>query len=179
MVDLVTPPSRIPFLDKEGRNDRTWIKWLFDLWKEVSRGMVPVVPDSTDAVTLVGILTGTVADVQVLNDGNVLVLTEVNGVPGMTLDMKFVRVSEIRGIVFKGYYVGGAAHWVEIQLYNYITSAFDIFMTISSGPGMNYRYIEIPDGSTYISDGNAIMRAYHPPSGIPSHDLYIDYAALF
>jgi hypothetical protein len=179
MPDLAPPPSRITFLDKLGRNDRTWIKWLYDLWIEASRGMVPIVPDSLDAVTLVGLLTGTVADVQVMNDGNVLVLDEVSGVPGMTLDFEFVRVTCIRGIVFKGYYVGGAAHWVEIQLYNYTTSAFDIFMTISSGLGMNYRYIEIPDGSLYISGGNAIMRAYHPSSGIPSHDLFIDYVALF
>jgi len=31
-MSLVPPPSRIPFLDAMGRNDRTWIKWLFDLW---------------------------------------------------------------------------------------------------------------------------------------------------
>jgi hypothetical protein len=141
--------------------------------------MVPIVPDSYDALTLTGGVTGTIADVQVLNDGNTLDLAEVSSTPGMTIDFEFIRVTRIRGIVFKGYYAGSAVHWIEIQLYNYITSAFDIFMTFSSGLGMNYRYIEIPDGSPYISDGNAIMRAYHPQNGNASHDLYIDYAALF
>jgi hypothetical protein len=179
MPDLAPPPSRITFLDKLGRNDRTWIKWLYDLWRCVTSGMVPITPGSIDAITLVGTPTGTVADVQELNDGNTLDLAEVAGTPGMTIDFLFPDISSIKGFVFKGYYSGSSVHWIEIQLYNYVTTNWDVFMTFSSGFGMNYRYIEIPDDGPYISDGDAIIRAYHPQNGNASHDLYIDYVALF
>ena len=178
-MSLAPPPSRVNFLDKLGRNDRSWIKWLFDLWTAVTRGMSPIVPASFDAATLTGTLTGTIADIQALNDGNVLIVNEASGAPGMLFDMEFSNVTSIQGLVFKGYYSGSTSHWVEIQLYNYLTTTFDIFMTFSNGNGMNYRYIEIPDGSPYISDGNSIMRAYHPSAGTPTHDLFIDYAAVF
>ena len=154
-----------------------WVDWLWYLYED-TRPTGFIAPASIDAVTLIGTLTGTVSDVQSLNDGNVLIVNEVSGAPGILCDMEFSNVSTIRGIVFKGYYSGSASHWVEIQLYNYITTTWDIFMTFSDGNGMNYRYIEIPDGSPYISDGNSIMRAYHPSAGTPTHDLFIDYVAL-
>ena len=31
MTDLLTPPSRVPFVDSDGVNNRTWTTWLFNL----------------------------------------------------------------------------------------------------------------------------------------------------
>ena len=33
MTDLVTPPSRVPFVDSDGVNNRTWTTWLFNLYE--------------------------------------------------------------------------------------------------------------------------------------------------
>ena len=33
--DLAPPPSRVPFVDKNGLNDRTWIKWLYDIYEKL------------------------------------------------------------------------------------------------------------------------------------------------
>ncbi len=184
--EIATPPSRVPFMHppdpeahKPARNNSIWVEWLFDLYRQVSRGFDPVLPTAV-AINPVGrgTITGTVSDIQELNDGNVLEIAEASGTPGISCEISFTKVNKIRGFAIKAYYSGSSSHWLETQLYNYITSAWDTFITYSDGNGMNYRYIEIPDGHKYVSDGDAIMRIYHPSNGTPSHDVYIDYAAL-
>lgn len=36
MRELVSPPSREPFVDKKGLNSSTWTTWLFNLFEQVS-----------------------------------------------------------------------------------------------------------------------------------------------
>jgi len=127
-----------------------------------------------------GTSSSTVSDLQTLNDGNTYDLAEAASTPGMNLEINFTSVDSVKGFAIKAYYVGSSTHYVEVQIWNDTTSAWDVFVTLLSGLGMNYRYIEIPDfDADYIDgSGNTIIRLYHPTSGNASHDLYIDYVAL-
>lgn len=135
-------------------------------------------PDSINAI--VGGLTGTVADIQNWQDGNVLQLAEVAATPGQNLEITFVDVVVFRRLAVSIFYAGSATHWVEIQLWDVQAADWKTVWTIPSSLGMNYRYSDIPILSADFIDGaNEVkMRIYHPTGGNAAHDTFIDYAAL-
>lgn len=120
-----------------------------------------------------------VSDIRTLNDGNEYAIAEVTGVPGIDLRINFVDIRAIWGFVIKSYYSGSATHYVNVELYNYNTSTFDLYITVEDTNSYNYRTILIPNGENHFDgDGNAVMRIYHPVTGDVTHDAYIEYAAL-
>ena len=139
-------------------------------------GMRLVTPASLSLTA--GTSANTVTDLQTMLDGNVYNLAEAAGVPGMQLALTFTGVQEIYGLLLRAYYAGSSTHWCEVQLYNYTTLAWDVYMTVESGNGFNVRYIRVPDDADYISGGEAQVRWEHPASGNASHDAYIDYVGL-
>lgn len=122
--------------------------------------------------------TGSITDIQTLNDGNEYNLAEnVGAAPNLRLRLNFTGISTIKGLVVKAYYVG--THDVNLQLYNYSTTAYDLFTNMVDSNYHNYRTILIPDGSDYTDGTNAVMRFEHPATpGQATHDLYVEYAAL-
>ena len=122
--------------------------------------------------------TGSITDIQTLNDGNEYNLAEnTGGAPNLRLRLNFTGIATIRGLVVKAYYVG--THDVNLELYNYSTAGYDIFTNMVDSNYYNYRTILIPDGSNYTDGTNAVMRFEHPATpGLGTHDLYVEYAAL-
>jgi len=137
------------------------------------------VPDSIES--LFGNLIGTVADLQVLNDENSLQIEETTTTPGQELIITFVNVIRFSAIGVKAYYTiaGGAAHSVQLQLFNVRTSRWDTQTTYEAGSGMNYRLTDVDSPSDYITvDGKTRMRFYHAEQGNATHDTFIEYTAL-
>ena len=135
-----------------------------------------VVPISLTVVTG-GTPVGTIASLQVLHDGIEYNLPEVAGTPGMELQCNFTNIKSIRGLVLNARYNGSSSHEVVVRLKNY-TGGDDTFIRMSSTSTNNYRTVLIPDDTNYMSSGAAQVSFYHAISGVPSHDLYIDYIAL-
>jgi hypothetical protein len=154
-------------------------EWVVRQFYSISRALRGPDTYSPAQVTLtVGTSSDTVDDVRTLSDGNVYDLTEATGDPAQDVKFTFEKVGTLRALAVRAYYSGAATHYVEVGLYNYNTSSYDTFMTYSDGFGYNYRYVEIPDADNYHSNGQAIVRFYHPESGVGTHHSYIDYVAL-
>ena len=136
------------------------------------------VADSINVIA--GTPTGTVADIQTWQDGNTLDVVEAAATPGMDIEINFTNVKSIRRVGLQMVYEGSAVHWIEVQLWNYDASAWKTIWTFSTGLGQNYRYSDLPeDGQKFIdTNGDAMMRIYHPTGGNASHDAHIEYAAL-
>jgi len=152
-----------------------------------THGTSPIGAETYYSAASVNVVAGTpiggsvVADLQTLHDGNVYQLQEVNATPGIDLRLTFTGVTSFNRFMVLAYYQGSTAHTVEIELYNNSTTAWDCFDTIShdsSNPTMEQFFGSVPDDTNYISGGTVIMRFDHPVNGVPSHNLYIDYAAL-
>lgn len=135
---------------------------------------------TADSVTLDnGISSSVVGDLQAMNDGNAYRIEETVGDPGMRLRVHFINLSKVSTILVMAYYTGTVNHAVSVELYNYITTNWDVIHTLNAGVGYEQHFKGVPDGAKYIdSNGNAIMRFNHAMQGIPAHDLYIDYAAV-
>lgn len=145
------------------------------LWVH-ARQMELVAPNSL--VLDNGTSANALADLQTMLDGNIYRLEEVTGAPGMRLTLTFTGVNEIYGLLLRAYYKGSTTHYCEVSLYNYTTTAWDVFITVETSNGQNVRYIRIPDDADYISGGQAQVRWEHPVSGNASHDAYIDFVGL-
>jgi len=135
-------------------------------------------PDSVEFVK--GTSLDTVTTVQVLDDGSYMTVSEASGSPGMDVQFAFTGVKKINGLILRYYYDGSGNHNMWIQIWNYSTSAWTNVISGTGAVATNFHYetIHIPVAANYMSDGNALIRFYHPESGIPSHRLYIDYIAL-
>jgi len=181
MPDPGPTPNKVDVIEgSAGKFKFPWMTWLFNFYEWVrldkADNYTYSVPSSLTVVAG-GTPVGTVTDLQTLNDGNEYNLPEASGVPGIDLECDFTGVTSIRGLVLNARYVGSTAHEVQVRLKNY-SGGDDIFMRMSSTTSNNYRTVLIPDDTNYISNGAAQVNFYHPITGVPSHDLYIDYVSI-
>jgi hypothetical protein len=139
-----------------------------------------IAPDSITVVTG-GTPVGTVTDMQTPMDGNIYDLPEGTGTPGFDLEIDFIDIVDIYGIVLRGYYAPqNSVHYAQLLIHNYSGGeSDDTVVHIEPSADHNYRTIMIPDGTDFIDgSGNAQLTLYHPQAGNASHDMYIDYVAL-
>ena len=142
---------------------------------------IPAIHKVADSINVIaGTPTGTVADIQNWQDGNILQIQEAAATPAMEVDFNFIDVESIRRIGISMYYQGSTTHWIEVEIYNFTTVAWEKVFTYETGNQLDYKYADLPvsDNDFIDINGNAKMRICHPTSGNASHDALIDYVAL-
>ena len=109
------------------------------------------------------------------------VLDEVTGAPGFDYEYWFETipgtVSHFR-VKFNGYYDGSPTHVVDVQAWNYLTSAWNAIFTLLDASVDATSYSADLPSNIYSSIGQAKVRFYHVSSGNTSHDLYVDQLVL-
>ena len=147
-----------------------------------------IVPDSVAIIDAHGTETGTVADMQVENDGNVYSVAEISHTPGFEFVIKFVSVPFFKFMQVTGAYEGSTAHTPIIQLYDFVNAVYQTKRAMLHFPNYNLaagenvidRYETIIQNSdNYISGEEVWLRIIHTQAGNPAHDIHIDYASLF
>lgn len=135
-----------------------------------------MIPDSVDVI--VGTTSSSVSDLQGQYNGNVYEIHEENATPGIDLRINFINILRFSGITFSAYYSGRAAHYVEVQLFNYVANTWETYTTLEVSLGLNLHSFESADYTEHIKNGIVVMRFVHPPTGIPADKLFIGYTAL-
>ncbi len=151
------------------------------------KGAILVVWEKLTAnnITLgVGTSSETVSDLQIAHDGNVYNLNEAAATPGQNLIVDFIEVPIFHYIRVLGNYDGGAIHSVNIQLWNWILSAWDnwdampgIEKTITNHSFFVQEYINYI--GTGANSGRVRVRFLHTQMGNVAHDSFFDEVALF
>ena len=148
----------------------------------------PIVPDSVAIIDAHGTATGTVADMQVENDGNVYTVAEISHTPGFEFIIKFISVPFFKFMRVTGAYEGSTAHTPIIQLYDFVAASYYTKRAMLHFPNYSLAVGEtvidryetiVEDCTNYINAGEVWMRILHPQGGNPAHDIHIDYASLF
>ena len=146
------------------------------VWNEVA---------AADSVTLsAGTSNSAVADLQNAHDGSGYSIVEVAASPGSQLTVDFVNIEYFNLIQILANYSGSPTHFVNIELYNWDTSSWDIFNTLD---GIERSLVDhsfiVPDATNYIGAGNdegkVRVRFNHPEIGDIIHTLYIDVVKLY
>jgi hypothetical protein len=121
--------------------------------------------------------TGTISDLAA-RGGTTVVITEVTGTPGFDAEIIWSGIVSPLGFVLEGWYAGNTAHNVDIEAWNYTTSAWDKYDTaVTNTVRQRYNHMYMLS-SDYVSAGAAKIRFYHTTSGVAGHTLNLDYCAL-
>lgn len=133
---------------------------------------------SLNVVTSDG-FTGNIDSVDTVNDADILQVEEAVGSPGFDIRFTFTNVVAFNNILMRQYYHGDANHSIHIELYNVDTTDWDDVFEFTDEEGFNYHSIPVYEGYNYINPSNeVILRVHHDDSGIPSHQMEIDYVGL-
>lgn len=128
-----------------------------------------------------GTETGTITALQAMADGDEYNVVEQVADPGFNIEIGFTDIVAIpTHVVLRiDYEAVGSTHDVVVQLWNYNTSAYDNISQVI--PSLDYLVanIPIPVFADYIDSGEAYIRIYHNGGGDVSHNIWIDYAALY
>lgn len=132
-----------------------------------------------DTLTVnVGTATGGIADTQIWQDGNEIVVADAAATPGLTITVTFEDVDSILYLFVLGFYEGSSTHYVNIEMWNYDTAAWDQFGNMALKLSSASHLLPVLDDTDYISGGQAKARFNHPPNGNVNHDTTIRFLAL-
>ena len=120
---------------------------------------------------------GTVADLDEVG-GTDVIIQEASGADPLTVTFDFSDVTEVTSFVFYGEYVGGAMHQVYIEVYNYVSLAWDLKLIIGTEGSKKWYTAPIYNANAYLSEGAMQVRFRHIGNGISSHQLILDYVEI-
>ena len=120
---------------------------------------------------------GTVADLDEVG-GTDVIIDELVGADPLTVTFDFSDVTEVTSFVFYGEYVGGAMHQVYIEVYNYVSLAWDLKLIIGTEGSKKWYTAPIYNSNAYLSEGAMQVRFRHISNGISSHQLILDYIEI-
>jgi len=124
-------------------------------------------------------VSGSVTDIQVLNDGNYYSITDgSNTGPAWIITTTFTGVTSFNRVVSNIDYTLASGHTVYFQLYNYVTAVWDNIGSYSGASGYSQYALEVLGYASYISGGTVQARLYHSNTGNVSHATKLDYFAL-
>ena len=124
-------------------------------------------------------VSGSVTDVQTLNDGNFYSITDgSNTGPAWIITCTFTGVTSFNRIVSNVDYTLASGHTVYFQLYNYTTTVWDNIGSYSGSSGYSQYALEVLGYTSYISGGTVQARLYHSNTGNVAHATKLDYFAL-
>ena len=127
---------------------------------------------------------GSVTDIWTINDYNTSTQTGYYSVhdaataPGHVEYIGFTDITDFNRLVLNINYTNNSGHTIDIDIYNYVSAAWDTFSVYSGTPGWFQFALGIVDPSNYISSGNVTVRIYHINFGNTAHRTWIDYVAL-
>jgi hypothetical protein len=94
------------------------------------------------------------------------------------VDIDFLTVAGFNRVVLNVNYTASSGHTIYVELYNYVTTVWDVIGTYT-GLGAYYAFaLQVIDSTPYISSGRAQLKLYHSNAGNAGHETSIDYAAL-
>lgn len=121
--------------------------------------------------------TGTVSDLCAVG-GTDVNITELSGADPLRVTFAFSGVQRVSSFVFYGDYNGGASHVVWVEMYNYLTTAWDFIGEFGNSSTKQWYSFNIFTPDSYLSGGNAQVRISHQGNGISYHSLILDYVDL-
>lgn len=144
-----------------------------------------LVPESGTITTYGTYNFGTLTDVTIYGDYNTVAQTGYYSVNDAATTPAFVvyagwnNVTTFNRATLNINYTTASGHTVDIDLYNYQTSAWDTFGVYSGSGNWQQFALGLIDHQPYVSNtGTVALRIYHVSTGNTAHRTWIDYLAL-
>lgn len=133
------------------------------------------------SITTGSVVSGAITDTYTDNAQRHVLAEIQSATPGMYYEYWFASIPGAVNYVrldVNGYYAGGAGHIVEVEIWNFTTSSWDIAFTMQSEAGdLDYHSPDLL-AADYVSGGQLKVLFDHPARGINTHQLLIDKIVL-
>lgn len=133
--------------------------------------------NTTSLETKAGTPSGTLSDIQTLEDGNNYSITETNSVPGIDFRANFTNVDEFNQVYLRTTTNKNQEDTIAIQLWNYETSSWNTQQSFTYLDDYQLFKLSVFDGK-YINSGEVQMRLYQSVKGKTTEEVYIDWISL-
>jgi hypothetical protein len=118
---------------------------------------------------------GDVNSTHICSENDFYNVSEVTGANGLQIQVNFSDVIAFNLLHFRGQYIGGAGHSIELEFWNPTSSAWEkVNGELTDQSEQTSTSINIFGGSSYIDNGNVSFRFNHDDNGITSHDYILD-----
>ena len=127
---------------------------------------------------------GTVLDIRTFNNYNTATssgfysINDAATSPGYIVYVGFTAITKFNRVVLNINYTQSSDHTINVDLYNYVTTAWNTFAVYSGLPGWYQLALGLIDSDPYVSGGAVTLRLNHISGGNISHRTWIDYIAL-
>jgi hypothetical protein len=121
---------------------------------------------------------GSLDSILTFNDGNVYNIQELSATPGFDIRVSFADITEFNKIQLNLAYSNTSQHFVTVDLYNFITSAWDTIGYFRGLNGMTQFNLGIIDDAPYLNAGVVELRIYHVSAGVTAHSIQLDFASI-
>ena len=127
---------------------------------------------------------GTVLDIRTFNNYNTATssgfysINDTATSPGYTVYVGFTGITKFNRVVLNINYTQSSDHTINVDLYNYVTAAWNTFAVYSGLPGWYQLALGVIDSDPYVSGGAVTLRLNHISGGNIGHRTWIDYIAL-
>jgi hypothetical protein len=126
---------------------------------------------------IVGTTAGSIEDIQTYNDISYNV-SEVNSNPGFDFRVNFTGVSNFNQIILRFNTLNVASESINVQLWDYTTSTWEGYATLTAVTGYNVKTIGVYDNSSHASGGIVQMRFFLNSMGANTHKFEFDWVAI-
>lgn len=171
---ICIPPTAIEFGSTTQQYDVTGSTFV----SAVAGGTLGGIPASSAGNTLADCL----AAIAISRDGLYLNVQEKSGAASATnpstIQFLFSGVTKFSSIETRTYYIGSVSHNVNIQLWNFVTSAWDTYASFAGETDYVSRNLQVFNDSLYISAGVVKLQFIHTTGGIATHEMRFDYVEL-
>lgn len=111
-------------------------------------------------------------------DSNSYTVREAAGANPLQVDVNFVGVDTFDSLVIRERYVGGAAHQIIVEIYDYVLNDWESYLTITDQSALAITYLPVFDPNDHNSGGLVKVRFRHDGTGVANHYLYLDFVWL-
>jgi len=121
---------------------------------------------------------GNLTSILTPEDGDTYNVSENTGASPLTIEINFTNVSTFDSVIGRLHYSGGIGHVIQIEIFRYDTVVWENYFEMTGTNDFINFYIPVFDPINHVNDTNASVRFYHIQSGVPTHDIFIDYLVL-
>lgn len=154
----------------------TWKYWTGSAWAAIPTTSTEF--QASAISTSVGTVdAGDLASIQTL-DASTYDISEVAGSPGFRTEIEYNNVAGPPDqVTLHMGYDGNLGHTVNVEIWNYVTEAWDNLGTAAETGGSitQQNYTVTGTKANYLSGGVVKVRINHASSGNTNHDFHIDY----
>jgi len=190
-IDPITPVDIITdmdgFIETSTKPANTEIKYQMSsdngtIWNWYNGSSWEKITSNTKLASTVLVVDGTLdagnlASLQAI-DGDSYNVSEISSTPGYDIRMNFTSVTTPTGINLYSFEDCSVGHTVDMQLWNYSSSAWETIGEIPSDSGFVWNNFSISDGTNFVSGGVTQLRKYFSDQGNVNHHHHIDYIEI-